>query len=225
MRIVRFRRQRETASGDGPVAGFGLAEGDVRHQVSDPFTGRTPRPTGRTLPHESVGLLAPTEPGLVMGRARDGESGEHRLPPNVFLEEPGSVIGPDGQTPLSGHVGRVHAEGELAVVIGHTARNPAVGGALDRVLGHILGNDVTARGLHADDPPGQGPRRLHAARAVHRIRPGRRRRGPRGQHRRPIPPRRLDRPARPGAPTYPIAAAPATSPPSRPHSVIRKDNQ
>ena len=155
MRIVRFRPQGETATGEEPVAGYGLVEGDLLHQVSDPFKefkGKKPHPTGRTLPLDSVRLLAPTEPRLVIGMARNGEPGDGRLPPNAFLKPPGSVIGPGDPIPLPGHVGRVDAEGELAVVIGRTARNLAVGDALDAVLGYTLGNDVTARDLQADDP-------------------------------------------------------------------------
>ncbi|WP_306184014.1 MULTISPECIES: fumarylacetoacetate hydrolase family protein [unclassified Streptomyces] len=152
MRIVRFRPQRGTATGEEPVAGHGLVEGDVLHQVSDPFKGKTPRLTGRTLPLDSVRLLAPTEPRLVIGMARNGEPDDRRFPPNAFLKPPGSVIGPGDPIPLPGHVGRVDAEGELAVVIGRTARNLAVGDALDAVLGYTLGNDVTARDLQAGDP-------------------------------------------------------------------------
>lgn len=155
MRIVRFRPQGETATGEQPVAGYGLVEGDVLHQVSDPFRGfkkRKPHPTGPGLPLDSVRLLAPTEPRLVAGMARNGEPEDRRLPPNAFLKPPGSVIGSGDPIPRPGHVGRVDAEGELAVVIGRTARNLAVRDALDAVLGYTLANDVTARDLQANDP-------------------------------------------------------------------------
>jgi len=152
MRIVRFRPQDETATGETPVAGYGLVEGDVLHHVSDPFGGEAPQATGRTRPLETVRLLAPTEPRLVIGMARNGEPDDRRVPPTAFLKPPGSVIGPGDPIPLPGHLGRVDAEGELAVVIGRTARHLAVDNALDAVLGYTLGNDVTARDLQAGDP-------------------------------------------------------------------------
>lgn len=158
MRIVRFRPQHESATGEEPAAGYGLIEDDVVHQLSDPFRGfqqrtaHTPGPTGRTLPLRSVRLLAPVEPRLVIGMAHNGEPDDRRLPPGAFLKPPGSVIGPHDPIPLPPHLGRVDAEGEVAVVIGRTCRNLAVGDALDAVLGYTLGNDVTARDLQSADP-------------------------------------------------------------------------
>ncbi|MFR0357674.1 fumarylacetoacetate hydrolase family protein [Streptomyces sediminimaris] len=167
MRIVRFRPQRATATGEKPVAGYGLVEGNVLHQLPDSldgfngfhgfkgfggFEGTRPRRTGRTLPLDSVRLLAPVEPRLVVGMARNGEPEDRRLPPSAFLKPPGSVIGTGDPIPLPARVGRVDAEGELAVVIGRTARNLTAGDALHAVLGYTLGNDVTARDLQPDDP-------------------------------------------------------------------------
>jgi len=49
-------------------------------------------------------------------------------------------------------IGHVDAEGELAVVIGTTARHLTAADALDAVLGYTVANDVTARDLQQSDP-------------------------------------------------------------------------
>ena len=49
-------------------------------------------------------------------------------------------------------IGHVDAEGELAVVIGTTARHLTAADALDAVLGCTVANDVTARDLQRTDP-------------------------------------------------------------------------
>ena len=69
------------------------------------------------------------------------------------------------------------AEGELAVVIGPTARHLTADDALDAVLGYTVANDVTARDLQQDRPAvdrRQGAGRVHPARPVDRDRPRRR---------------------------------------------------
>jgi 2-keto-4-pentenoate hydratase/2-oxohepta-3-ene-1,7-dioic acid hydratase in catechol pathway len=87
-------------------------------------------------------LLAPVEPRTVVGMAHNTGPGDRLLPPQAFLKPARSVIGPGDPVPVPADLGLVHAEAELAVVIGSS----------DRVLGYTVANDVTGRDLQAEDP-------------------------------------------------------------------------
>lgn len=63
-----------------------------------------------------------------------------------FLKAPTSVIGPGGVVQLPYLDRRTDQEGELAVVIGTTARHVPVAQALDHVFGYTCLLDVTVRG-------------------------------------------------------------------------------
>lgn len=68
--------------------------------------------------------------------------------PVVFTKSPTSVIGPDEAIVLANDpTGTTDYEGEMAVVIGKTARNVSEESALDYVFGWTIVNDVTARDL------------------------------------------------------------------------------
>jgi 2-keto-4-pentenoate hydratase/2-oxohepta-3-ene-1,7-dioic acid hydratase in catechol pathway len=68
--------------------------------------------------------------------------------PVIFTKAPTSVIGPGEPIVLANDpTGTTDYEGEMAVVIGRTARNVGVGDALDHVFGWTIVNDVTARDL------------------------------------------------------------------------------
>jgi 2-keto-4-pentenoate hydratase/2-oxohepta-3-ene-1,7-dioic acid hydratase in catechol pathway len=68
--------------------------------------------------------------------------------PVIFTKSPTSVIGPGDAIVLANDpTGTTDYEGEMAVVIGRTARNVAVESALDHVFGWTIVNDVTARDL------------------------------------------------------------------------------
>ncbi|MEU6133454.1 fumarylacetoacetate hydrolase family protein [Nocardioides sp. NPDC047086] len=87
-------------------------------------------------------LLAPVEPRTVVGMAHNTGPGDRLLPPQAFLKPARSVIGPGDPVPVSADLGLVHAEAELAVVIGGSGS----------VLGYTVANDVTGRDLQAQDP-------------------------------------------------------------------------
>jgi len=107
--------------------------------------------TGESLPLNKVCLLAPVESPRFIGvglnyAAHAAESGkEHPPQPMVFMLPSTAVIGPGNAIvyPLQGK--NVHYEGELAVVIGKSARRVSTGEALDYVLGYTCGNDVSER--------------------------------------------------------------------------------
>lgn len=63
----------------------------------------------------------------------------------VFLKAPSSVVGPGGTVILPYSDARTDQEGELAVVMGRTARHVDVDDALDYVFGYTCGLDMTVR--------------------------------------------------------------------------------
>jgi 2-keto-4-pentenoate hydratase/2-oxohepta-3-ene-1,7-dioic acid hydratase in catechol pathway len=71
--------------------------------------------------------------------------------PLIFLKPPSSLIGEGAAIVLTPQSQRVEHEGEIAVVIGRTARNVAAADALDYVAGYAPLNDVTARDLQRTD--------------------------------------------------------------------------
>jgi 2-keto-4-pentenoate hydratase/2-oxohepta-3-ene-1,7-dioic acid hydratase in catechol pathway len=109
-------------------------------------------PAGTTVPLAGARLLAPTDPRVVLGMAHNTGAADRELPPQAFLKPSRTVIGPGAPIPLPDGIGHVDAEGELAVVIGSTARHLTGADALDAVLGYTAANDVTARDLQRSDP-------------------------------------------------------------------------
>lgn len=135
MRLARVR----TASGPVPVL---WAEGEW-HAVDDLFAAE-PRLTGARFPAEAP-LAAPVEPRVVAGMAHNSGPGDRELPPQAFLKSARTVVGPGEPIVAPPGLGAVHAEGELAVVIGRPARGRA------SILGCTIANDVTAVGRIAGD--------------------------------------------------------------------------
>ncbi|MDT7668977.1 MAG: hypothetical protein QOC74_1760 [Pseudonocardiales bacterium] len=148
MRIVRYELN--------GVVGQGVLEaspsGDV---VREPRPGGgAPGPVAARL--DEVRLLAPCEPRTIVcaGSNYAGQLAEKGLPwpehPALFLIAPNAVAGP-GQPVLRPHeVARLEYEGELAVVIGRTARDVPVERFHDFVLGYTCANDVTAADWRSD---------------------------------------------------------------------------
>jgi 2-keto-4-pentenoate hydratase/2-oxohepta-3-ene-1,7-dioic acid hydratase in catechol pathway len=77
----------------------------------------------------------------------DGETGQDALPyPNVFVKTPNTIGGPHDRVVMPAAATDVDYEGEIAVVIGRTARCVDEADALDYVAGYTLFNDVSDRG-------------------------------------------------------------------------------
>lgn len=119
---------------------------------------------GARFPLDGVRLLAPLVPRkniFAVGRnyrdhAREFsnsgfDASEQQMVPDhpvIFTKAPTSVIGPDDAIVLANDpTGTTDYEGEMAVVIGRSARNVAPENALGCVFGWTIINDVTARGL------------------------------------------------------------------------------
>lgn len=82
---------------------------------------------------EEVGASVPSEPLFFL------------KPPSAVLAHGESIVYPVGLS------NRVDYEGELAVVIGRSAKGVSPSAALDHVLGYTCANDVTARDLQRRD--------------------------------------------------------------------------
>lgn len=65
--------------------------------------------------------------------------------PWFFLKSPRSVASPGAALHVTGYGNQIDWEAELVAVIGRTARNVPVAGALDYVAGYTCGNDISAR--------------------------------------------------------------------------------
>jgi acylpyruvate hydrolase len=108
---------------------------------------------GAVIPRERVRLCAPVpRPGKIVGVARNypshaAERGSGELPqePVLFLKASSAVIGPDDEIVLPEVSSQVDFEGELAAVLGATARCVPADEALRCVAGYCVANDVTAR--------------------------------------------------------------------------------
>jgi len=117
-----------------------------------------PRPTGENLPLDSVRFEPPCRPGKIVGlwnnfrAAADKNAWAHPAEPLYFLKSPTSATAHDQAIPAPPpEVGRVAYEGELAIVIGRTARRLAREQAAGCIFGYTCANDVTAiELLHRD---------------------------------------------------------------------------
>jgi 2-keto-4-pentenoate hydratase/2-oxohepta-3-ene-1,7-dioic acid hydratase in catechol pathway len=146
----------------GGAVAYGVWEGDVvRELAGSIFAGATA--TGRTFSAAQVRILVPCEPSKVLAVGLNYAShrvhvekseGVFRNPagrpiasdtPVVFAKFPTSLI-PDGQDIVFPEdATNVHFEGEMALVIGRTAKNVTVEAARDHVFGVTICNDLVDR--------------------------------------------------------------------------------
>ena len=150
MRWTRFTHQGRAA--------LGCVEGDEVH-VHGGALFADPRPTGECLPLAGLAWLPPCVPGKVIGlwnnfRAAQQKNGwAEPAEPLYFLKSPASAAGHEQAIPTPPpEVGRVFFEGELAVVIGRTARAVSRADAASHIFGYACANDVTAVELLQRDP-------------------------------------------------------------------------
>ena len=110
-------------------------------------------------PMDSLTILAPVpRPGKVVAIGLNyhahavEQNTELPKAPLIFAKFPTSVVGPGAPITWDPALtSQVDYEGELAVVIGRTARHVGEAEALDHVLGYTCGNDVSARDLQFGD--------------------------------------------------------------------------
>lgn len=148
MRIIRF-----TDRDDSPPRGGVIVGGEIcglEGALTDPRPGRP------IAALDDVTLLHPSAPAVIVcaGANYASQLGELRRPlpaqPMLFLKGLNTLIGPGDAITYPDGLEQLEYEGELAVVIGRTARNVSSGRALDHVLGYACANDITASDFRAD---------------------------------------------------------------------------
>ena len=153
-KIARFRGK------DGLVS-YGLVDGETVRRLRGGFPavlqGRFDAEGGAFL--KDVQLLPPVEPTKIVNfgwtypaHAREVGGQPDRKEPLVFLKPPSCLVADGEAIVCPGLSNRVEYEGELALVIGKTARNVNAEEAMSFVLGYTCFNDVTARDLTQSDP-------------------------------------------------------------------------
>ena len=144
MQIVRYQQASETH--------FGYLDGDRVGPISGDIFGEFVRHR-RRIPLAEVTLLAPVEPGKIIGVENNfvDRLREMGLPtpdlPRIYLRPPSAVVGPGEAICLPPQSQKVEYAAELAVVIGKRARRVTPDEALQFVRGYTCANDVTARDL------------------------------------------------------------------------------
>src|SRR5437016_2296529 len=143
-------------SANGRV-GFGVLEGDrIVEYESDLFD--QPRPTGATIPRETITLLSPCVPTKIVAlwnnfRALAAKLGKQEPNHPLFLIKPGSSVAGPGdpiQRPAS-YKGKIAYEGELGIVIGRYCKNVPESEAADYIFGYTCVNDITAAEVLNED--------------------------------------------------------------------------
>ena len=152
MRIVRFLSGGEIRLGQQLDANTAaLIEGDLL----DEFI-----PRERHVPIEK--LFAPIVPTDILciglNYREHAKESNSQVPDNpmLFIKSSNSLNNPGDPIPLPPNSGMVDYEGELAVVIGKTAKRVSRERALDYVLGYTCANDVSARDWQREKRLGGG---------------------------------------------------------------------
>jgi 2-keto-4-pentenoate hydratase/2-oxohepta-3-ene-1,7-dioic acid hydratase in catechol pathway len=137
---------------------LGSLEGECVHvyrgKLFDQF-----EPTGEVLPVHGTQWLTPCKPAKIIGLWNNFRAAAAKnqwaepAEPLYFLKATSSALAHGQPIPVpAAYDGRVAFEGELAVVIGCTARNVSVADAPAHILGYTCTNDVTAMELIGRDP-------------------------------------------------------------------------
>lgn len=108
-------------------------------------------------------LMAPIQPTnilcLGLNYRKHAEESGMSIPhyPVLFMKSTNSIQHPDGPIEIPTHLSseQVDYEGELAIVIGRTAKNVSRTVAFDYVLGYTCANDVSARDWQITNGGGQ----------------------------------------------------------------------
>jgi len=149
MKIYRYTHNASPA--------VGVAEGDnlLRYDGTGPL--HLGSPTGDKTLIAAATLLPPVLPSKIVCIGRNyaehaKELGNEAPPePIIFLKPPSALLPPNGTIVRPPQSQRVDHEGELAIVIGATAKNVSRERWRDVVLGFTCANDVTARDLQKKD--------------------------------------------------------------------------
>jgi 2-keto-4-pentenoate hydratase/2-oxohepta-3-ene-1,7-dioic acid hydratase in catechol pathway len=154
--------QRYLRFSHGGVPAYGVQDGDnVREIAGPPYADATP--TGRVHALSEVRLLVPCEPSKVIAvglnyashrvHVESSEGVLHNAAgrptprdlPTVFAKFPSSLIAHGDPIVFPEDATNVHFEGELALVIGRTAKNVSLKDAATHVFGVTICNDLVDR--------------------------------------------------------------------------------
>jgi 2-keto-4-pentenoate hydratase/2-oxohepta-3-ene-1,7-dioic acid hydratase in catechol pathway len=139
-RFVRFRSASATA--------YGILDGDAIREFSGGLFGAR-RENGAVHALSSVKLLAPCEPGKILGVGLNYRSHLAGRPapahPEIFFKAVTSLQDPGEPIRIPRDATDVHYEGELVVVIGRQAKGVTPEEAHDAIFGVTCGNDVSER--------------------------------------------------------------------------------
>lgn len=140
---------------------FGILEGSSVIEIDKyPLSGAPADDIerGAAFRIEDVKLLSPVMPSKIVaiGLNYKAHAAEFNKPlpeePMLFMKPSTAVIGPEDSIVYPSHMSRrVDYEGELAVVIGKTAKDVPAEKAAEHILGYSCFNDVTARDLQGKD--------------------------------------------------------------------------
>jgi 2-keto-4-pentenoate hydratase/2-oxohepta-3-ene-1,7-dioic acid hydratase in catechol pathway len=144
------------------VPGYGTVEGNDVHEIAGaPYANATR--TGRVYSLSAVQLLVPYEPSKVIAvglnyashrvHVESSEGALHNAAgkptppdlPTVFAKFPSSLTADGEPIVFPADATNVHFEGELALVIGRTAKNVSVKDAAAHVFGVTICNDLVDR--------------------------------------------------------------------------------
>jgi 2-keto-4-pentenoate hydratase/2-oxohepta-3-ene-1,7-dioic acid hydratase in catechol pathway len=168
MKLVLTADNRIGVARDGGIVDVSSAFADIRYRTA---VDRMPRilavlrerrdavekaaANGKVESGVALQAPVPRPPKLIAAFANYREGSDlERLPQDMFLESPDSVIGPGGTIVLPPHPATIlHHEAELALVIGSRAKNlPNDATALDALAGYTCGIDVSGRGIGRMSP-------------------------------------------------------------------------
>jgi len=152
MRIVRFISGGQIFLGQQNNSSTArIIEGDLLGQM---------KVTDEMIPIDS--LLAPLMPTDILciglNYSEHAAESQSSLPrhPMLFIKASNTLNHPGALIPMPKLSGKIDFEGELAVVIGKSAKNVSKADALKYVLGYTIANDVTARDWQREQDLGGG---------------------------------------------------------------------
>jgi 2-keto-4-pentenoate hydratase/2-oxohepta-3-ene-1,7-dioic acid hydratase in catechol pathway len=158
MKLIRFRFGGKTLR--GRLNPDGSASLLLNSLADDPFF-----PLELAFSEERIAvdrLLAPILPvdilGIGLNYKEHAKEGKAETPPVplLFIKAGNSLIGPGESIPVPKVSAQVDFEGELAVIIGRTAKDVPRARALEYVFGYTCANDVTARDWQREKNLGGG---------------------------------------------------------------------
>jgi 2-keto-4-pentenoate hydratase/2-oxohepta-3-ene-1,7-dioic acid hydratase in catechol pathway len=141
---------------------YGVLEPDgvVSLLAGNPYGADIADQVTATAPLAECRLLVPVEPTKIVaiGRNYAAHAAEMNMElggtPSVFMKPLQTLVAHEGTVELPDRAlsTEVQHEGELAVVIGKSARNVPKASAAEYILGFTCANDVSARDLQRGDP-------------------------------------------------------------------------